>query len=59
MDPADSTLEQLDFKNLFRALRSLIEGTPQDFLGTSKILLKKPGPADGGTGSTALLQAGC
>ena len=53
MDTADSILKCLGFKNWLRAFRSIIGWTPPDFLGTTKIMLKNPGPVPGGTGSRA------
>ena len=45
----DFILKHLVLRNPFRALRSMIGLSPPD-LGTMKILLKKPGPTEGGTG---------
>ena len=54
MDSADSILKRLGFRKRLRAFRSTIGQTPPDFLGTTKIRLKKPGPATGEMGSRAL-----
>ena len=54
MDSTDAILKHLVFKNTFRALRSMTGHTLPDLLGTTKILLKKPGLAEGGMGSQAL-----
>ena len=53
IDSADSIMKLLVLKNLFRVLRLMIGCTPPDLSGTMKILLKKPGSAAGGKGSTA------
>ena len=42
MDFANSILKRLVLKNPFRALRLIIGHTPPEFMGATKILLKKP-----------------
>ena len=53
IDSTDYILKHWGLKYWLRAFRSIIGCTSPDFLGTTKILLKNPGPMLEGTGSKA------